>query len=197
MGNDKRKVSTDALETLGSIIDETAGRDAIHLAVEPVVAGEKLYAGQHIGVVDGVATTKAKKKLGIVDPFVREFIPKGERFWLVIYPRTITSLRHVWSHPELPESKSEKDLADEIKEIIDTEVNKSKEWINQYSNQFALSYDSLMDGATDFIETGNNIYGGDNLEGESISSEFWDHYEIVTNKKIPNKKRGTFFSCAC
>ena len=30
--SDTRKVSTDALETLGTIIDETAGRDAIHMA---------------------------------------------------------------------------------------------------------------------------------------------------------------------
>lgn len=37
---DKRSVSTDALETLGTIIDDRAGRDAIHLAVEPVHAGE-------------------------------------------------------------------------------------------------------------------------------------------------------------
>ena len=36
-------VATDALATLGTIIDETAGRDAIHLAVEPAVAVEKLY----------------------------------------------------------------------------------------------------------------------------------------------------------
>lgn len=36
--SDKRKVTTDALETLGNII-ESRGRDAIHLAAEPVVAG--------------------------------------------------------------------------------------------------------------------------------------------------------------
>ena len=42
MGSDKRSVATDALETLGTIIDDTQKRDAIHLAVEPVVAGERL-----------------------------------------------------------------------------------------------------------------------------------------------------------
>lgn len=32
--NDKRSVFTDALETLGTIIDDTQKRDAIHLAFE-------------------------------------------------------------------------------------------------------------------------------------------------------------------
>ena len=104
MSADKRKISTDALETLGTIIDTTAGRDAIHLAVEPVIAGEKLYAGQHIGLLNGIASTKIIKKIGIVDPFLNGFVPEGEMFWLVVYPRQITSLRHVWSHPDFPES---------------------------------------------------------------------------------------------
>lgn len=108
MSVDKRKVSTDALETLGTIIDNTAGRDAIHLAVEPSVAGEILYAGQHIGYVNGKATTKAKKKVGIVDPFIIGPVPEGSMFWLVVFPRQITSLRHVWTHPDFEESTGKK-----------------------------------------------------------------------------------------
>jgi hypothetical protein len=53
---DNRTVATDALATLGTIIDETAGRDAIHLAVEPVVAAHNLSPGQHVGLFpDGTA----------------------------------------------------------------------------------------------------------------------------------------------
>lgn len=48
MSTDKRSVATDTLETLGSIIDENAGRDAIHLAVEPSIAAETIYPGQHV-----------------------------------------------------------------------------------------------------------------------------------------------------
>lgn len=66
--SDKRSVTTDALQTLGTIIDDNAGRDAIHLAVEPMVAGEDLKAGEHVGIEDGVATTETLKLLGIVDP---------------------------------------------------------------------------------------------------------------------------------
>jgi hypothetical protein len=114
MSADKRKVATDALESLGTILSGehlNSGRDAIHLAVEPVTAGETLYAGQQIGLVKGeggfVATTKAKKKLGIVDPFIVGPVPTGNKFWLVVFPRTITSLRHVWSHPDFPEATNQ------------------------------------------------------------------------------------------
>jgi hypothetical protein len=51
----KHKVATDALETLGTIIDDSAKRDAIHLAVIPAVAGEDLLPGMHVQLADGVA----------------------------------------------------------------------------------------------------------------------------------------------
>ncbi len=47
--SEDRSVHTDALHTLGSIIGESEKRDAIHLAVEPVVAGERLTPGQNVG----------------------------------------------------------------------------------------------------------------------------------------------------
>jgi hypothetical protein len=101
--SDKRSVSTDALETLGTIITE-GGRDAIHLAVEPIVAAHTLRPGDHVGIVDGKATVFADKTLGIVDPFLTASVKKGEKFWMVIYPRTIGSLRHVWTHPDFADA---------------------------------------------------------------------------------------------
>lgn len=106
MSADKRTVTTDALETLGMIHFKSEGRDAIHLAVEPVTAGEFLKPGQHICIVDGVARagwTKGVCPTGIVDPFLPEDVQEGQRFWLVVYPRMITSLRHVWEHPSFPQ----------------------------------------------------------------------------------------------
>jgi hypothetical protein len=104
---DKRSVSTDALETLGMIHFKPEFRDAIHLAVEPVEAGESLKPGQYIGIdpTDGKAYGGLIKKLGIVDPFIpHQGVKAGERFWLVVFPRQISSLRHVWEHPDFPPS---------------------------------------------------------------------------------------------
>lgn len=94
MTADNRYVKTDALETLGSIIDANQKRDAIHLAVETVVAAQRLTPGEDVGFVDG-GVGLCDNPVGIVDPFLKSLVKKGQRFWLVVYPRQITSLRHV------------------------------------------------------------------------------------------------------
>lgn len=110
MSADKRTVSTDALETLGMIHFKPEARDAIHLAVEPVVAFEKLPVGAKIGIINGVAhrtgTTLEDGSFapyhGIVDPFLPRGPEEGETFWFVMAPRMVASLRHVWEHPDFP-----------------------------------------------------------------------------------------------
>jgi hypothetical protein len=106
MTADNRSVFTDALETLGTIIDDTQKRDAIHLAVEPVQADEKLYPGQHIGLKHNGKAGITGIPSGIVDPFLSGPVFPDQWFWLVVFPRKITSLRHVWTHPAFDEKKS-------------------------------------------------------------------------------------------
>lgn len=97
---DKRSVSTDALDTLGTIITSAEKRDAIHLAVEPIEAGDWLNPGQDVLISDGKALPCAYENgVGIVDPFLRVKVAPGDWFWLTVYPRQIKSLRHVWTHP--------------------------------------------------------------------------------------------------
>ena len=115
---DKRSPVTDALETLGMIHFKPEARDAIHLAVEPVIADSILAPGQKIGIIDGYAiptgalyntgVLDAEGKVilaeapyhGIVDPFLPGAVQVGERFWFVMAPRMVHSLRHVWEHPD-------------------------------------------------------------------------------------------------
>ena len=85
---------------LGHLADADARRDAVHIAVAPVVAGCCLSPGEHVGLdADGRASRAVSGHIGIVDPFLRCPVQKGERFWLFLYPGTVTSLRHVWTHP--------------------------------------------------------------------------------------------------
>lgn len=98
---------------LGSIItDSNARRDCIHIAVAPVVAAHSLPPGLQVGLTEKgeAANLGTEKAIGIVDPFLTKWVEKGETFWLVLYPNTITSLRHVWQHPsfqiKIPERKT-------------------------------------------------------------------------------------------
>jgi hypothetical protein len=194
MSNDKRSVTTDALETLGSIIDESQKRDAIHLAVEPVIAGHDLKSGDHIKLVDGKAVKAMPTQgLGIVDPFIDGNVTKGERFWLVVYPRKITSLRHVWTHPAFAEAEVPATPA----------YSASEQWIRSFADRVSLHYDVVMEGADEYVRSksrggwGEYLCFGGLLEGESVPDEFWTHYDAVTGKTTPEEHRGSFFTCSC
>lgn len=111
---DSRSPQTDALDTLGLIHFRTEKRDAIHLAVEAVEAAYSLKPGDRIGIINGVAyiagleivhkdgSTTMVPYHGIVDPFLTNGPRKGARFWFVMKPREVRSLRHVWEHPDFP-----------------------------------------------------------------------------------------------
>lgn len=212
MSADKRSVSTDALETLGTIIDENQKRDAIHVAVEPVVAGEKLQPGDHVTITDGLAyETAPGAGLGIVDPFLCLRVKKGERFWLLIYPRKITSLRHVWSHPSFPEeqllqAKSEERPPQAQADDAKTKA-RSEEWLREFCSNSGNcpKYEDVMKAVTNYGSDSKDGYyryendgeylffGGQDASGD-IPDEFWDHVEIVTGKSYPRAK---YFACSC
>lgn len=77
------------------------GRDAIHVAIAPVTAAHELSPGNSVGrFPDGsFGRTADKDLLGVVDPYLNVNVMSGERFYLFLYPNSVTSLRHVWTHP--------------------------------------------------------------------------------------------------
>lgn len=113
MSTDSRTPITDALETLGMIHYKPEKRDAIHLAVEAVEAAYPLKPGQRIGIIKGkaygsLASLNEEENVpyhGIVDPFLTNGPKTGERFWFVMKPREVRSLRHVWEHPDFPKGE--------------------------------------------------------------------------------------------
>lgn len=187
-----RKLTTDALETLGTIIDEKAGRDAIHLAVEPSIAAHELQPGAHVGFREnGVGI--CDNPVGIVDPFLKSPVKQGQRFWLVVYPRQITSLRHVWTHPAFGEA------------VTSEKKKNSEAWLRRFCEQ---SGSPRYERVIELIEKGTvkSEYGDSYMDEEylhfngsdahgSIPPEFWDHVENVLGKKMT--QRPTYFSCSC
>ena len=192
---------------VGIILEGPAQRDAIHIAIAPVVAGEKLVPGAHVGFIkDGnteLVGVRTKETIGVVDPFYKGMISVGQRFYMFLYPQTITSLKHQWTHPafkdEIPQYVKPKRAAD---------VEASEKWLkNWLSNNDAPSYELVMkvvggptDGSLEDDYYGGSIdseyfnsYGQD-AYGE-IPDEFWDHIAVVTGKEPEYRPKR--FSCSC
>lgn len=200
--SEDRPVTTDALKTLGTIIDDKQGRDAIHIAVEPAMAGEVLCAGMHVGRLPDGRYGASDSPVGIVDPFLTGnvgMVDENERFWLLVYPRTITSLRHVWSHPYFPES-AESNAAEPV-----TPKAVSEKWMRAWavahvSADYYGGRDRVSDEeAYDFaIQAGEDHHIGPYEDArDHIGYEWWSHWETITGKSRPEDTDGMYFSCGC
>lgn len=201
MSGDKRSVATDALEVLGTIItDKEVGRDAIHLACLPVVAGDDiLLPGDHIGILNGKASVHAPKKVGIVDPFIQGRVTKDEKFLLVIYPRTIESLRHVWSHPDVPDEATA--VAPQLPDPSVMSDTAAEEELDRFAREYLDSGSDSLDILIDGMDNGYLIDGG-NFEGRGraeIPTRIWELFEVYMGRpaRRADRQGEVYFSCSC
>lgn len=79
-------------------------RDAVHVAILPVLADEPLDPGDKVGL-SGAYAKKEYKTVGVIDPFLKRKVHTGERCWLFMMPETVTNLRHLWSHKEVDDDE--------------------------------------------------------------------------------------------
>lgn len=179
---------------LGMIAPDSADRDATHVAVAPMVAAVDMQPGQHCGPMGGGLAGPDGKHIGIVDPFLRNPVKKGQRFFLCLYPRSVTGLRHHYLHPDLDGDSTAT----------------SRAWIAAYAEEIGDNYEGLMAGADRWVKSGqwDDFYYGPPsgepgyeyhglFEGVSTNLEFWSHYERVRGVAVPESKRSNFFTCAC
>ena len=176
--------------TLGQILTGNEGRDAVHVAIAPAVAKEKLYPGQDVGA-DGTCATP---HVGIVDPFLKYPVHPDQGFWIFLYPNTVTSLRHEWTHPAFgAEGKA-----------TDADMEFSRQWLQRYAERMNpydaedkgrdAAYERLVNG----LRSGKLFAYGTDLHsfGElDDPDELREHAERVLGIKID---WGRFsFSCSC
>lgn len=120
---------------IGQIIETPQNRDAIHVAVAPVVANSTLIPGEHIGLLpDGTASANPPF-IGVVDPFLTRRVQAGETFWMFLKPGSITSLRHEWTHPAFEAVN---------KPLNSPTKTESEQWLREYAerlNPYSLGTD--------------------------------------------------------
>jgi hypothetical protein len=178
---------------LGQTISGEEQRDAIHIAVAPVVAAENLYAAQRIGLNEKGEAHSRGPYIGIVDPFMTEQIHTGDRFWMLLNPYTITTLRHHWEHPAFVAPAAPKVVPREETE----EYLEAQRWLEGYAGNIGVEYDELIDHLRAFVDNGDYWNEGGRFEGEWAPDEIWDHYGVIRGKVVPQDDRGGLFSCSC
>jgi hypothetical protein len=189
--SDKRTVSTDALETLGTIIGPNEKRDAIHLAVIPAKCGEAwLQAADHVILKDGSAYRTDHTDplaIGIVDPFLKSNVKADENFWLVIYPRVITSLRHVWTHPSLPDEAV----------VSAPSCPTSEAWLREFCEANATEYDDMIEAIKGGYPVSARIQEFPTIDNVTYNDEFWRHVENVLGTVSFQTRSNFYFECGC
>ena len=162
-----------------------AARDAIHVAVVPMIASIELRPGQRVGVADG-KVEPAAKSVGIVDPYLTRPVAKGELFWLCLMPNTVTGMRHHWSHPAF----------DSATVTVD-EKAASVEWLKEAARTLGVNYETLI-AEWSPLESNDYINNGEHIRDlwYDMHEEFWKHHRIVTGREVPESDRGGF-TCSC
>lgn len=207
----------DAVATMGDLLPaDVGGRDAVHVAVISARAGQNLFPGQHVGLRPGEGEREAwpiDKLIGIVDPFITGKVGAGARFWLYLYPRTITGLHHVWAHPDIPDaSRPANGAAPATVDVgalalLTAARANSEAWLRAFCRGSAgLCYESVIArvlenereaGVVDLEddEDASLHFSGKDAHGE-IPPEFWVHAATVLGRPIMGPK-AKWFSCSC
>lgn len=181
----------DHVPKLGQLCTGDEERDAVHVAVVPMEAAGPLAPGSHVN--ERGALVAPGTGIGIVDPFLKDRVKRGQKFWLFLYPGTVISLRHHYRHPVL-------DHEEIRRETIEKLAHPSKKRLEEIAEELGISYDELMSGMETYLRTGEPVVtDGWKMMNPEPPEDFWEHYELVTGKKVPasKKDKDAVFSCAC
>lgn len=178
---------------IGKLIEQTRYRDAIHIAVAPIEAGEKLAPGTRIGISNGKAM-EIDPAVGIVDPFLTKTVRPGQWFYVFLFPGSIESLRHEWAHPAF--DKASPPPASPLPEKA-----KSEAWLREYAdrvNPYLKGQEAYKTLLRDLEDKAITYHGIDMHDRSELIDEedLRLHASIVLGKEI-NFDEFEYFSCTC
>lgn len=168
---------------LGKLVEGEVERDAIHVAVIPMIASEKLKPAQRVGVVSNGVAGPSANIVGIVDPYLTKPVPAGAKFFLCLLPNIVTGMKHHWIHPAFEPDK-----------------DSSEQWLRSYAENHN-HYDSpeeafqrLLHGlrSRDLYFHGSDLHGLWELDD---ADDLRHHAEIYLGIRIDWDDYS--FSCSC
>lgn len=164
-------------------------RDAIHCAVISMIAGEDLTGGERVGFIKGshrndLAVTEGlcpDNVLGIVDPFLGDtfIVKEGQKFWMFLFPGSISGLQHRWQHPAFGEDTTPPDR------------QKAGDYLRKMSDSAGIGFLRFLE----MIEQGGGLVDQSSpLCYSTLSSYDREQYEIYMGRPAPSE---VDFHCAC
>ncbi len=181
---------------LGKLITTPQERDAVHVAIIPMIAGEELYPGQRFRLKYGTtdvamcADYNEEDAIGIIDPFLvnNDRITEGVEVWGMLFPNTVTGMRHHWQHPAF----ANVERTDDEHEL----------WLRNFCDEWNFDFKELIDagiGDDDWryvVARGHDLHSPGEL-GEDLDL-FWRHLEGYTGRKFDaGHREGMGWSCTC
>lgn len=193
---------------IGKILSpEESLRDAIHIAIVPVIAAHKMAPASHVGLdKDGKASYSFDGEyVGIIDPFLENAVQKSQKVYLFLYPNTITSLKHFWTHPAF------KDDVPPLKQTspLQTDKSESIEWLKNYAirevysdSDYYSDRDKAYEAMLSQVQSNELIFYGKDCHGYGDvpdAEELFGHLSIVLGKQIDRSyfEDNGYFSCSC
>lgn len=99
MSQSDRSLETSALDALGTRLPAPLKKDAVHLAVFSATVAMAHRSGAPVGIREGKISPMFTPHVGISDPFINAKLEPGDIVQVILFPRTISEVRHVWDHP--------------------------------------------------------------------------------------------------
>lgn len=186
----------ETLDSLGKILPtgHQQSRDAVHIAVMPVVAGDDLCLGQRLRLAFGTTSMVLSGDrnhddyIGIVDPFLERGPRKGQEFFMWLRPGTINSLRHEWRHPTIDAANKKP-------------ISEAERWLRAFASKWNFDYDEMIAASQE--EDGYVTARGIDLHSASEldygdEDLFWQHIETLTGQEFNAERKSSFmWSCSC
>lgn len=149
---------------LGKLQDKAGVKDAVHVAIVSVRAGQLIKPGSRCSLNEFNEAVVNNKGYGIADPWLKSNIKTGDIFLLILGQNEIPNVRHVWEHPTIKFDEPTRDVKLNI-------------YIQEQSENLGVTYNELMNAAEQLIlKNKKTKYCGNKTEEQC--EETWDNWEF-------------------
>lgn len=132
---------------LGKTPDEAGTKDAVHVAIVSVRAGEYIARGQRFKMNEFNEAVSDSNGFAVVDPFRKSDVTRGDVFWGLLDQREVPNVRHVWDHPE-------------IKEFTPTRETQKNKSLQDCADKLKMTYEDLMSAVKTMVDGSTPLYSG-------------------------------------